>query len=203
MASPSGQAGRTLSLYSLLVQLRPLTQEANRERPHLASLLQAVGQAIGGGHATRRPEAFGEALRQAADRLAGAAETRNAIFLGDELAPVVRALQNLEPPVAGAGDDGDIVPIESLAPDAPVPQPERTRFEETFSTYHRLRAEPADLGVHVVPIGSLLYRGRNALLRADVVGRELSGALKRGLPFHEIEPLVSELIDLVPLALED
>ncbi len=210
MSVPSGRAGRTLTLYSLLVQLRPLTQEAPRERPHLAGLLQAVGQAIGGGHATRHPAAFGAALRQAADRLSEAAETRNAIFLGDELAPVVQALAALpalaEPPSAEPPSaENRIVPIESLAPD------ELTRFEESFSTYHRLQSTapvgrppaPEDLEVDVVPIGSLLYRGRTALLRADDVRRELSAGLKRNLPFGEIEPLVSELIDLVPLALED
>ena len=216
MSVPSGRAGRTLTLYSLLVQLRPLTQEAPRERPHLAGLLQAVGQAIGGGHATRQPAAFGAALRQAADRLSEAAETRNAIFLGDELAPVVQALAALpalaEPPSAEPPSaENRIVPIESLAPDEPPAPVGLTRFEESFSTYHRLQSTapvgrppaPEDLEVDVVPIGSLLYRGRTALLRADDVRRELSAGLKRNLPFGEIEPLVSELIDLVPLALED
>ena len=204
MSAPAGPAGRTLTLYSLLVQLRPLTQEAHRERPHLAGLLHAVGQAIGGGHATRQPAGFGAALRQAADRLSEAAETRNAIFLGDELAPVVQALEALAEPPSAEPPSAEIVPIESLAPDEPPPRPGPSPFEASFSTYHRLQtAEPEAVETGVVAIESLLYRGRIALLRADDVRRELSAALKRNLPFGAIEPLVSELIDLVPLALED
>ncbi len=219
MGAPSGRAGRTLTLYGLLVQLRPLTREAHRERPHLAGLLEAVGQAIGGGHAIRQPGSFGAALKQAAERLTEAAETRNAVFLGTELAPVVRALQSLaaqpEPNVELEGPSAEIVPIESLAPDHPVAQPGPTLFQQSLSTYHRLQTKPsAEPRVpspeprgpspeSAVPISTLLYRGRAALLRANDVRRELSGALKRGLPFTEIEPLVSELIDLVPLALED
>ncbi len=211
MVSPAGRAGRTLTLYGLLVQLRPLTREANRDRPQLAELLRAIGHAIGGGHAARQPAPFGAALRQAADRLSHAAETRNAIFLADELAPVVTALEALAAagvpePAPAVEAETDIVPIESLAPDEPALPAARTDFETSFSTYHRLQTiAPAseDIETDVVPIGALLYRGRAALLRADDVRRELSGALKRNLPFHDIEPLVSELIDLVPLALED
>lgn len=217
MVAPSGRAGRTLTLYSLLVQLRPLTREAHRERPHLAGLLESVGQAIGGGHASRQPGQFGAALKQAAERLTEAAETRNAIFLGTELAPVVQALRALadlrvplaEPEVPSA--EPEIVPIESLAPDQPVVPTGPSHFEQSFSTYHRLRTteriqsnpEPDRTSADIVPIQALLYQGRAALLRANDVRRELSAALKRDLPFYEIEPLVSELIDLVPLALEE
>ena len=55
----------------------------------------------------------------------------------------------------------------------------------------------------VVAIDTLLYRGRRALERADLVRRDLSDALKAGRSFPEVEPLVSELIDLVPLALAE
>jgi hypothetical protein len=118
------------------------------------------------------------------------------------------------------------VPIESLAPEplapeplAPVEPPGLIRaFARSFSTYHELRypaeAEPAlaasvestaesTVESAVVPIDSLLYRGRRALERANVVRLELSGALAASLSFGEIQPLVSELIDLVPLALAE
>ena len=215
MSAPSGRAGRTLTLYSQLVQLRPLTREAHRERPHLAGLLRAVGQAIGGGHANRQPGPFGAALKQAAERLTEAAETRNAVFLGTELAPVVRALEALAAPSEASAEptapDVEIVPIEALAPDQPVVHLGPTPFDQSFSTYHRLQTTrasaeseaPSPEPVDAVPIGALLYRGRAALLRANEVRRDLSGCLKRGLPFPEIEPLVSELLDLVPLALEE
>ncbi len=210
MVSPAGRAGRTLTLYGLLVQLRPLTREADRDRPQLAELLRAIGHAVGGGHAARQPAPFGAALRQAADRLSHAAESRNAVFLADELAPAIRALEGLgagaPAPAEAVETEADVVPIESLAPDEPAAPAVRTPFEASFSTYHQLQTStpaPDDRDTGIVPIGNLLYRGRAALLRADDVRRELSGALKRNLPFHDIEPLVSELIDLVPLALED
>ena len=69
-----------------------------------------------------------------------------------------------------------IVPIESLAP----------------------AAEPAD-----VPIQSLLYRGRRALERADLVRRELDAALKTHRDLTAVEGLLDELLALVPLALDD
>jgi hypothetical protein len=107
------------------------------------------------------------------------------------------------------------VPIGSLAPDeppGPAAAPSLQPFELSFSTYHRLRAmapalaalpAPPTSELAVVPIESLVYRGRRALERADVVRRALSGAMEAHLSFEAIEPLVSELIDLVPLALAE
>ena len=222
MGQPASSAGRTLNLYGLVVQLRPLGQRANDERPHLAGLLAAVAEAIGSGRAIKAPRDFSAALRTAAELVGRAAETRNAIFLANELAPVVASLARLGPaPAAPIDDESDIVPIESLAPDPePVPiaslAPDEPRlvqglnaFEQTFSTYHRLltgeappAGPPAD-ATDVVAIDDLLYRGRRALERADAVRLQLSDALKRSNAYLDIEPLVSELIDLVPLALTD
>lgn len=249
LIAPTTATGRTLFLYGLLIQLRPLTEAAPRERPHLADLLDAVSATIGQGRATRAPAEIGALLRDAAERLAEAATTRNAIFLGDELAPVVAALR-----AAGASDPADdVVPIESLAPDRPAaidtgmlapaepepvaieslapadPEPVAIEslapddepvtaglFERSFSTYHRLTrtgaadnaapprpAESLPLATDVVPVEVLLIRGRRALERADRVRRELSAALSRGQSVNDLHPLVSELIDLVPLALEE
>jgi hypothetical protein len=249
LTSPSSTTGRTLFLYGLLVQLRPLTEAAPRERPHLADLLDAIAQTIGQGRAARAPAALGSLLRDAAERLAEAAGTRNAIFLGDELGPITAALRrtgvsvpapappvsatDLEPASEVVPSADDVVPIESLAPDDPEPveieslAPDHTDsparepaghalFEESFSTYFRLThgetavagaaaAPPAPIPApaDVVPIEMLLIRGRRALERADRVRRELSAALGQGQGVEELRPLVSELIDLVPLALEE
>ncbi len=221
---PASSAGRTLNLYGLVVQLRPLGQRARDERPHLAGLLSAVADAIGSGRALKAPRDFAAALRDAADLVGRAAEARNAIFLADELAPVVRAIAGLQitAPIP-LDDESDVVSIESLAPD-PVPAVELepvpiaslapdlppavpSAFERSFSTYHqRLHppiAGPVATDTDVVPIDDLLYRGRRALERADAVRRELSEALRFSNAYLDIEPLVSELIDLVPLALTD
>lgn len=60
------------------------------------------------------------------------------------------------------------------------------------------RAEPA-----VVAIDELLYRGRSALLRADEIRTEMLGQLRRGQHIAVLRPLLDELLDLVPLALDD
>ncbi len=220
---PASSAGRTLNLYGLVVQLRPLGQRARDERPHLAGLLSAVADAIGSGRALKAPRDFAAALRDAADLVGRAAEARNAIFLADELAPIVHAIARLQTAAPTPVDDeSDVVPIESLAPDpittvepepvpiaslapdAPAP-PASTVFERSFSTYHQLLHPPVGAPAYtdVVPIGDLLYRGRRALERADAVRLELSRALKLSNAYLDIEPLVSELIDLVPLALTE
>ena len=99
------------------------------------------------------------------------------------------------------------VAIESLAPtehDAPGP------LESSWASYERLvalhpAAEPPSRRAAeppVVDISELLYRGRSALERADVVRTELAGALRASTPLGDLRPLVDELVDLVPLALE-
>jgi len=134
------------------------------------------------------------------------------------IAPVV-PIQALAPE-----SDADVVPIESLFYDAvpavtaPAPAPAYLAFEQTFSTYYRLvhqeparaRAGPvapietrAPEVAEAVPVQALLYRGRRALERADVVRRELDAALRVHRDLTSIETLLAELLDLVPLALDD
>ena len=55
----------------------------------------------------------------------------------------------------------------------------------------------------VVPIESLLYRGRRALERADEVRREIDAIIAAIRAERRLEPLIRELMDLVPLALDD
>jgi hypothetical protein len=49
----------------------------------------------------------------------------------------------------------------------------------------------------------LLYRGRRALERADVIRGELTVVLKARRDLSGVETLLAELLDLVPLALAD
>jgi hypothetical protein len=127
----------------------------------------------------------------------------------------------------------DVVPVERLAPDAgadavPIESlffaaaPPRGApagllpFEQTFSTYFRLThgegAPPAPEAVSieslapdadVIPIESLLYRGRRALERASVLHRQLDAAFRSRRDVTGVETLLAELLDLVPLALGD
>ena len=122
------------------------------------------------------------------------------------------------------------VPIESLAPDAPpapaapappvlpappVPSaPSDDRLAAAYATCARLTREEgaaaATAPVRQAPapelpevdIRTLCYRGRAALERADRVGHSLASQLGAGGDLRAAEPLIRELLDLVPLALD-
>jgi hypothetical protein len=114
----------------------------------------------------------------------------------------------------------------------PVVPADRTRLEQTLSAYSRLVAANApvlplealippavpprmplgsrsaavevEAEFDVVPIEALLYRGPGAMTRADDVRRQLEEALKvASVELDRVEPLVRELLDLVPLAVAD
>ncbi len=115
--------------------------------------------------------------------------------------------------------EDDVVPIAALAPDVP-----EGGLEASFRTYDRLRRERAGespslnglLGraasdpvplpapdVQTVEIGVLCYHGRAALERADLVRQQLADELARHGGLEAIQPLLQELLDLVPLALAE
>ncbi len=124
----------------------------------------------------------------------------------------------------GYGLDKDelVVPIESLAPDptavpaSAVPSPPGG-LELSFQTYERLLRERAPVTPSLaallgdgaaetsseppVEITSLCYSGRAALERADAVRRQISAELGRNANMQTLQPLLEELLDLVPLAL--
>jgi hypothetical protein len=114
-----------------------------------------------------------------------------------------------------------VVPIESLAPDLPA-APEEVPvasggLEISFQTFERMQRQRAPataaftalLGDGVaetapeppVEISSLCYSGQAALERADAVRRQISAELGRNATMQTLQPLLEELLDLVPLAL--
>jgi hypothetical protein len=136
------------------------------------------------------------------------------VLYDDEPVVSIESLSYDGPPTAPA--DADVVPIESLAPAGGL--------EGSFATYDRLRrergAEPASLealvgralaaaappateGTVTVEIGVLCYRGRAALERAVAVRQQLADELARNGGLASIQPLLQELLDLVPLALAE
>jgi hypothetical protein len=136
------------------------------------------------------------------------------LLYDDEPVVSIESLSYDGPPTAPA--DADVVPIESLAPAGGL--------EGSFATYDRLRrergAEPASLealvgralaaaappateGTVTVEIGVLCYRGRAALERAVAVRQQLADELARNGGLASIQPLLQELLDLVPLALAE
>jgi hypothetical protein len=140
-------------------------------------------------------------------------------LLYDEPAVVpIESLAYDEPPrmpAATGGVDPEPVPIESLAPSGGL--------ESSFLTYDRLRHErraeapsiealvgralaetaPPDAGAVTLEIGTLVYRGRAALERAAAVRQQLADELARNGGMDAIQPLLQELLDLVPLALAE
>jgi hypothetical protein len=62
-------------------------------------------------------------------------------------------------------------------------------------------APPAE--TEAVDIQALCYRGRAALERAAAVRGEIAAALDRRVELGSLQPLIRELLDLVPLALAE
>jgi hypothetical protein len=152
------------------------------------------------------------------DRMGGIADTDELEILPIEaLAPAPDAAVSLPHVFPIPQVLQDVVPIESLLY-SPVPAAPGglLPFEQTFSTYFRLMQEEADAAggpivpieslapaeEELVPIQSLLYHGRRALERADLVRRELDLARRTRADLIEMETLIAELLDLVPLALD-
>jgi hypothetical protein len=129
----------------------------------------------------------------------------------------------------GFEDESDVVPVESLAP-SPTTTEKVGGLELSFRTFSRLRRErrtsspslavllgqpasPAAAPVTAqktrekaeeepaVAIDSLCYRGHAALERAVVVRHQLAAQLNRDAPLESLQPLLQELLDLVPMAL--
>jgi hypothetical protein len=129
--------------------------------------------------------------------------------------------------------ESDVVPIESLAPSpepsavkpAGATPGSPTGLEISFGTLNRLIQEHAiptasftallgesatpSKSVTVVPeeapvpIGTLCYRGHAALERANTVRQQIAAELGRDATLQSLQPLLQELLDLVPLALAE
>ena len=124
----------------------------------------------------------------------------------------------------------EVVPIESLAPDAQPSGGIEGSFR-TFELLLRARGtQPPSLDALIaaaptaavstaavstaavptaahpepqpVAIGTLCYRGQAALERAAVVRHQINAELTRDASIESLQPLLQELLDLVPLALE-
>jgi hypothetical protein len=127
--------------------------------------------------------------------------------------------------------DADIVPIKSLAPDQPAETEPTAGIEASFRTFDLLIRQrgpvtpsldtllgqtsgsvgprgtaPADTAHEEEPepvaIRTLVYRGHAALERAVTVRHQIAAELSREASLESLQPLLQELLDLVPLALE-
>jgi HPt (histidine-containing phosphotransfer) domain-containing protein len=222
----TGGPARALQRHALALGLRGLGMSPSVHAA-LGGFLGRLDRLLVGGGAEAPGEEYAAVLRTAAAALAKAAEAGSPVGLAATLAPLGEALERLAgQPVTAA--EPALVPVESLAPDeeadivpietlllrpAAVLAPALLPFEQSFSTYFRLmqvspewEAVPIDTlapEADAVPIEALFYRGRRALERANVLHRELDAALRTRHGFTGVEALLAELLDLVPLALDD
>jgi hypothetical protein len=226
------RSARILQLQGLVLALRGLSLTP-AVRAGAAELFRALDREAMSGRAVVEADAFTAILRDAADCLATAADAGGTAELPRLLAPLVQRLDRMRGtdgaedvdimPIEALAPESDgesgVVPIESLLYEgAPTGAPRLLPFERTFTTYFQLlnEATEAEAGPIVpiaalapdppsdsVPIQALLYRGRRALERADLVRRELDAARRVQLDLNVVETLIAELLDLVPLALDD
>jgi len=113
----------------------------------------------------------------------------------------------------------ETVPIESLAPsgrlglergfdryrqlltEGKAGAPSPTRAAEAPDVRHTPVPGPGETEAEVVDIGTLCYSGRGALERAAEIRAEIARHTRDSRDLTGVEPLVRELLDLVPLAL--
>ena len=135
-------------------------------------------------------------------------------------------------PIDSLAYDADVVPIESLAPDAPTEAEPAPGIEASFRTFDLLIRQrgpvtpsldsllgqapvipgaaapqaPTPSAGHEEPepvaIDTLVYRGQAALERAVTVRHQIAAGLSRDASLESLQPLLQELLDLVPMALE-
>ena len=223
---------RDLRLFSLTGTLDSPRLAAATIGHGLETFGRAVRLAIVNGTAAGDPAGFAAALRSAGTLIRGLGPRSDPEQASTELAGLAAMLGQAPDdivPIESLAPDDDIVPVERLAP---ALEPEDLVAAETvedaslagsFLTYARLSgargrtsgngggartsaptmaAPPPGTAEDAVEIGTLLYRGEAALRRADQVRRDLSGLLRGGAELQRIRPLLDELLDLVPLALE-
>ncbi len=221
------RSARALQLHTLALTLRGLI--LSREvREATGNFLSRIDREIMTGRAVQSADEILGLLLRAVEIIGAASRAEVVAGLRTELAPLCGDLDRIGrvdapegPPVVpieqlAPESDAGVVPIETLFFD-PVASaaPGYSPFEQTFATYFRLthpeRAAPPTVvpieslapEPEAVPIQALLYRGRRALERADLVRRELDAALRARRNVTGVEPLLAELLDLVPLALDD
>ncbi len=213
-ASPSA---RRFHLHALAASLRAIHPTDPRASEAIAT--QSILRTIHSGSAFQETDTLVLALQAMAQPLNEAPDTS----LEDVLQDLIQATHLLPhadgpspvPPAVEEGGDTAIVPIESLLYDAEpadgVTDQPRTTFERSFSNLHRLiqNAPPVSAAPEhtmartdeIVSIDTLLYRGEHARRRLDHVCTTLRATA--GADTASLTLLIDEIVDLVPLALDD
>jgi hypothetical protein len=198
---------------------------ANRSVEGLVSRIREAGELLRGISETDDRMPVSRRLLDVAHRLDRLREEPDAAAAEPPGEPV--SIESL-----GFDDETEIVPVESLAPSATATEMPRG-LELSFKTFSRLlRGRKAStpslaalIGQTTAPVGTapaakrppaeripeepavaidtLCYRGHAALERAVIVRHQLAAELKQDASLETLQPLLQELLDLVPLALVD
>jgi hypothetical protein len=222
---------RDLRLYHLVGALRAASVPGpDPVAGALAVFARSTREALAAGMASRFSDELVANLRAAGELLRSVADAGDRMQVSRRILDVAYNLDQARSgpvEVKPTASDADIVPIESLLDTveslAPDPEPAPTdggALETSFRTLERLqrergstpasleillgRIEPAaDAVADAVAIESLCYRGRPALERAAAVRQTLAAELAGVSDLAAIRPLLQELLDLVPLALDE
>lgn len=199
----------------------------------LGIFARSAQEALAAGVASLSVDGLVSRIREAGELLRGIGEADDRMLISRRLLDVAHRLDRLrdetttgesptapdEPPgepvpIESLGFDSEIVPVESLAPDGPAPE-EAGGLELSFQAFGRLVRErgAATPSLEVllgrapeepaVAIDTLCYRGQAALERALAVRHQIAAELNRDTSLESLQPLLQELLDLVPLALAD
>ena len=218
---------RDLRLYHLIGALRAASAPGpDPVAGALAVFARSTREALASGVASWSTEELVAKLKAAGELLRSVADAGDRMQVSRRILDVAYELDQArsvpsEPPPSAADDadvvpieslqydapsdpEGDVVPIASLAPDAEPDSADGGGLEASFRTLERLQRERVSApAADAVAIESLCYRGRSALERAATVRQTLAAELAGVSDLAAIRPLLQELLDLVPLALDD
>ncbi|HET6837793.1 MAG TPA: hypothetical protein VFH24_07095 [Gemmatimonadales bacterium] len=226
IAAARSSTERDLRLYRLLGTLRTASAPSNDPvAGALGIFARSAQEALGAGVASHGVLALVQRLREAGQLLRAVVESDDRMLISRRLLDVAHRLDGLRAQAESADQpvpiesltydvDADVVPIERLAPDGGT---EANGLEISYRTLERLVKEGAPTSRSLaallgggatavaeepaVAITTLCYTGQAALQRANVVRQQIAAQLQRDAPLGSLQPLVQELLDLVPLAL--
>ena len=228
IAAARSPAERDLRLYRLLGTLRSAAAPSTDPvAGALGIFARSAREALAAGAASHSVDDLLSRLREAGRLLRAVVESDDRMLISRRLLDVAHRVDGLRTeaelserpvPIESLGYDDQaedsVVAIESLAPDPSPRTPAELPIasgglEISFRTLERLVKEgaPATNPVVVeeaaVPITALCYSGHAALARANTVRQQIEAELERDASLTSLQPLLQELLDLVPLALAD
>jgi hypothetical protein len=232
IAAARSATQRDLRLYHLLGVLRSATTPSpDPIAGALGIFARSTQEALAAGVASRLLADLTARLREAGELLRAVGESDDRMLISRRLLDVAHRLDELRTAAPPASPEAPIVPIESLAyepetdvvpigslaPDEPQDSTPAPGIEASFRTFDLLIRQRGPVAASLsgllgqaqveqeaepVAIGALTYRGQAALERAVTVRHQITAELSRQASLESLQPLFQELLDLVPLALE-